>query len=802
MIMNIRNRTKSILAVLLAAIAVLAVTTAAHAGPESDLLSAISALKGHVDGSTPLSDSQIANHKATVDSNKALFGTSVNVMTAAFDLVETYDAIMGPLWVMGSQMDSQWDRREVTDDIHWTIYHVMQYIMDYTYTNGNLASYETLLGGFKFGSADNFPGHVDPPVDPEVTHTATINASFPNTFGHETMHETDRPARKPTGTYLAPGTVATVTVPASLVNNGYQILVGAHSLDLSNRPFVRRLDRSSLLYDVTSTEMKISSPLGGGIYIEVPYLASAGVVDIQIKNMVRSPYYSYNTVTGHITTLKQWQTTERNHQAPWADFQSEKFIMQVPTSWIYALDDPVTLMADWDKAMDACNDLMGYPHIRGKEPSYDQVDVIIDAGAYSPGYPTVNNTYDPHATYNGYSSNYLVRGPQYAPSMHFHEIGHSYLFVKFPGEVESVVNLLHVPVWHQKFGYDLDYAFAASRGHQNNPHRTLDNTAVCWMMCQNFKNRVSMEQLEKQYQLKGHAKFVDTARLFGWEACNAFWYSINVDYENGIEWSRHDSDIDDLLLRWCEEAGVDLRPLFHFWGTPPVNASSLEAEIEAANLPASNKIYDTLVKYKSFIPSDNATYQDFAFNWWEHPPSSGGSMTEQEHALLWDTYDTAYADIIRNNVQYIIDLYFPDGRPLVDIGEDMITWSGKAVQMNPSFNGGFSATSFAWTAEPVTGVAFTPNANVESPTVTVTKATANPSVVTIMLDVDGPDGPEEDTMTLDVYDTACKAAIGKGLSANHPTDIDGNCITDFRDFAILSVTWLDNDTLTGAIIKP
>ena len=97
---------------------------------------------------------------------------------------------------------------------------------------------------------------------------------------------------------------------------------------------------------------------------------------------------------------------------------------------------------------------------------------------------------------------------------------------------------------------------------------------------------------------------------------------------------------------------------------------------------------------------------------------------------------------------------------------------------------------------------FTPSANIESPTVTITKATANPSVVTITLDVDGPDGPEEDNMTLDVYDTACKAAIGMGLSADNPTDIDGNCITDLRDYAILAVAWLENVKLTGPIIKP
>jgi hypothetical protein len=38
-------------------------------------------------------------------------------------------------------------------------------------------------------------------------------------------------------------------------------------------------------------------------------------------------------------------------------------------------------------------------------------------------------------------------------------------------------------------------------------------------------------------------------------------------------------------------------------------------------------------------------------------------MTEKDHAMLWDAYNEAYAILIRNNVQDIIDLYFPQGRP-------------------------------------------------------------------------------------------------------------------------------------------
>jgi hypothetical protein len=443
-----------------------------------------------------------------------------------------------------------------------------------------------------------------------------------------------------------------------MVGRGYQVRVGCHSWDYSAKPFIKRLDRVSRVYDIVSTDTLIASPLGGGIYIEVPaYVSNVGIVTVRIRNAVRSPYFSAKSF--HQTTLAEWQDTQRHYPAPWADFQSEKFMMQVPTSWIYALGDPVKLMADWDLAADICNELMGFPHDRGKETMYEQVDVLIRSGAYAPGYPTVNNTYTPGGSYGGYASSYLVRGPQNAPDYQFHELGHGYLFPKFPGEVESVVNLLHVPVWNRGFGYSLDEAFRKSRSGYP-AYATLNTTAIAWMMCDNFLNGVAMTQVEKQYQLKGHAKFVEIARLFGWEKLHAHYDSFNVDYENSATIA---TDVDSLLLRLSGNVGVDIRPLFHFWGVPPINNTTLGAAIASAKLPASAAIYDTLVHYKALIPPDRTAFQTFASNWWGRQPLLTGYTEENNHARRWDTYDAAASAATANRAQQIINLYFPNGRP-------------------------------------------------------------------------------------------------------------------------------------------
>ncbi len=808
--MTIRNKTATVLTCTAAAIAILGLAVTAADAEETYLLVALTALKNHIQGTALLNADQIETHKLTIDANKDLFGANNTIISACFDLVETYDNTTGygPLWIARGDFR----RSDVVNDIHWTIYNVMQYIMDETYTEENILRYEDLFDGFKFESSSYFPGAVEPPENPSQTHTVNINASYPKTFGHETMYTTS-PARKPTGAYLAPGMIATVTVPSSIVRKHYAVRVGAHSWDNSNRPNVKRLDRSSLVYSINSTHIKVASPLGGGIYIDVPYLADAGIVEVQVQNAVRSPFFSAKSF--HRTSLSQWQNIERKHPAPWADLQSEKFMMNIPTSWIYNFDDPVTLMDDWDKAMDAINDLMGYPHDRGKETMYPQIDLQFRASVYAPGYPSVNEKYSPTRDYGGDYGHHLLKGPQKAPDYLFHEEGHAYLFVKFPGEMESTVNLLHVPVWHRKFGYDLDTAFRKSRG-SNNKYQTLDNTAVTWMTVFNFSPRqVPMADAEKAYQLKGHAKFVDIARLFGWDSVNAFWYSINEDYENGITWSKHGSNINDLILRWCRGPGVDLRPLFHFWGTHPSNAEALKTAVVAQKLPASAEIYDALLRYRSLVPEDNKAFQDFALNWWGHKPSINGYWTEREHArqwdneLLWDPpevpngeiYDQSSCARIKAVVDGLIDMYFPGGRPSTDAGIDMITWSGQPVQLDPNVLAhGAPTLAYAWTADPADGVVFS-NPAALAPTVTITKPTENPSLVKVKLTVTGGLNPVEgDTVTIYVYDDACKAAIGGG-AAIHPTDLDRNCITDLADFALMAAKWLNNTGLTEPVLK-
>lgn len=641
--------------------ATLLLTSYSALATESDLLAAFSALQGHIDGSATLSASQIQANKLIIDANRSIFGDTANAISSSFNLVQSYESQYGPMWSAGSPTQNGYSRRDASDgDIHWAMFHTMQYIVDDTYNPTNIATQQSLLDGYKFGSADVVPGPVTAPTDPNQTYTVSIDASFLNTFGRNTMHwaEPDRNARNATGKYLAPGSIGTVTVPQELVNAGYKIRVGGQSWDFSNKNPVDRLDRSSLVYDIDSTTMKIASPLGGNIYIETPFEADAGVVDIEFKNVIHAPFFSMQD--HNATTQADWQNTERNHYAPWTDLQTEKFMLTVPTGWVFAMDDPQSVLEDWDKAMDITNRLMGFDENRGKVTLYEAVDVRIRAGAYAPGYPTVNTTYDPLRNqdasgwntagnaYNGTTGNHLLNGPHITGShVLFHEIGHAYLFPKLPGETEAIVNLLHVPVFHEGFGYDLDTAFRGSRGFSD-PYMTLDTTAINWMTSFNFFYfKQPMAKLEKQYQLKGHAKFVEVARQFGWDAIGDYYRSYNeIDDQNG---GRYNTGIDGHLLALSQAVGEDITPLFHFWGVHPESTDTLQSDLEAAGVIKSRKIYDLLKHYKTLVPEDNDAFRVHASQWWESAsrfrssydgtPNIDGYWTEHEHARQWDATD-------------------------------------------------------------------------------------------------------------------------------------------------------------------
>ena len=160
--------------------------------------------------------------------------------------------------------------------------------------------------------------------------------------------------------------------------------------DTSMKDELMRLDRIGLSYTISRAETVVTSPLGGGLYILVPYLSNLGVQTISISGgVIPSPLYRFNFFDQ--MTNADWQIS-RARSAPWADFETSKVLLSVPTSWIYAMDDARGLAHHYETCMDGATEFVGVPPwLEHRHVLFLGVDMHIRWTSYSMGYPQVSS---------------------------------------------------------------------------------------------------------------------------------------------------------------------------------------------------------------------------------------------------------------------------------------------------------------------------------------------------------------------------------------------------------------------------
>jgi Peptidase M60, enhancin and enhancin-like/N-terminal domain of M60-like peptidases len=633
---------------------------------------AVGKIKQHLQGSITLTAAEINQQAGLMASSMLTVIDSEAGLADALAILDLYEKKEGVLFIAAKTKGGFQNRPGSADgfELARAVFALQQGIFDHAFTPTTFAKYKQLLSSKKFNTSDFYPGKVKVAADASKTYTARINASMPKYVGLRSAWST-MPALRPTGYYLAAGDVATVTVPASMVGKGFTIRVGAHKQDKNGSNPVRRFFRISKTYPITSASTEVANPFGGGIYINTPYLADAGLVDVQIKNAVPAPFFS--ATTHNKTTLADWLATQRNNPAPWADFESDKFMMQVPTSFIYNYADPVALMQDWDNRLDTVSRLTGRPLVRNNTILYIQPDTDIMFSGYGIGYPAINNAYDPNAATDGNNKSwFLTPGVNSFWDTEFHELGHAELFGNFPGEGEAAVNVLAAAVYNKNYGLNIDTAFGKS--FFNQPHITREQAALNWMVTPNFRDGKAMDisnttKDEVRYQHRGWAKYVEIADLFTWGALERFNAEENRVADLAVPPASDGlSGVDSRIFRMSKEAGVDLTPLIHFWGVQPVDAVKLKAQMTAANLKPSALIYDRLVKYQSIIPMDNAAFKTHAAVFLNKPASAITAGESPDYAEGWyfvwlPKYAQAEGQAAQAAMTAILTKYFPSGRP-------------------------------------------------------------------------------------------------------------------------------------------
>jgi Peptidase M60, enhancin and enhancin-like/N-terminal domain of M60-like peptidases/Secretion system C-terminal sorting domain len=640
---------------------------ASSEGSLVSLEAAFQQLKGQITGVLQLSGQQLNNLSDSIQQNIFSVADTGSMVAMALDIIDCYETLKGPIFFNASTQNGFPNNFDALDgkELARAVFVVQQGVFDHVYTPVNISKYIDLLANRKFKTADYFPGICPNPIDSSTTYTAKIKASLPPEYGKGTAFS-DAPARRPTGYYLAPGKVGTVKVPPGLVNKGFRILVGAHTVNRGSAGQVGRFFRVTNTFPIEDTITQIINPFGGGIYVVVPYLATEGIADIQLTNVVPAPFFSAQSAS--TTSLQEWQTTQRSNPAPWADFASDKYMMQVPTKWIYNYSDPVTLMQDWNNRMDVVAKLLGQPLTPNNIQLYLQVDVGIQYnGFYGIGNPQVNNTYSPSQVENGNKNHWLIRPGVGFWETEFHEMGHAQLFSKFPGETEAAVNVPAAALYNRLYGMGIDSALGKSFG--NHPYITRDQAALNWMVTPNFRAGNPMDisnttKDEVRYQQRGYAKYIEMAALFGWEVIDSFHKKEQLDFINQAPGDGL-TEVDSRILRFSKTTGADMRPLVHFWGVHPKNQAVLKSAIDAAGLQPSKLVCERLTHYKSIIPLNNAQFQAHANAFFGGSVPAGG---HPDYGSGWyniwlPQYNETHGALAQQSMQAIIDLYFPGGCP-------------------------------------------------------------------------------------------------------------------------------------------
>ena len=588
--------------------------------PDAAVFSAaLTSLKSHMEGSQTLSSAQLQVLNERLKQTMHAVTQNKDTLTLAFSVIAAYEKMRGGPFFANIATKGGFSNEYYGDtktDIDRAVLNIQQSIHDSAFEASTFAKYKDVLTGKKFGSSDWFPGKVKVAANPNTVYSAKINATMVADVDTRTAFSSiGAVARRPTGYYLAAGDVAKVTVPQSMVNKKFMIQVGANAADKYIKSTIARPFRVTTKFPIVSTVTEIANPNGGGIYIDVPYLADAGSnVTITIQNAVPAPFFSATTLNN--VTLQQWQDVQRKNPAPWADFMSDKFMMTLPTKWIENYADPVALMKDWDDRMDVVSDLLGRNRVRNNQILYLTVDTSLLSDAFGIGYPSGNNTYNPGDTNDG-SKNWYLRPDKDFSEVEFHELGHAELFGGFPGEGEASNNILSIAVSNKLYGVDIDRGLSKS---MNNTAQLIgrDQAALNWMTTPNFRAGKAMditnsEKNEVRYQQRGYAKYAEIAALFGWDKLGKFHLEENRVFRKEVVAAGVNlGEVDSRILRMSIAAGVDLTPLIHFWGVQPADSAKLSAAITAAGLRPSRAIYDRLKVYQGMIPTDNAMFKKHA----------------------------------------------------------------------------------------------------------------------------------------------------------------------------------------------
>jgi hypothetical protein len=211
---------------------------------------------------------------------------------------------------------------------------------------------------------------------------------------------------------------------------------------------------------------------------------------------------------------------------------------------------------------------------------------------------------------------------------------------------------------------------------------TLDQAAFDWMITHNFRRNANMgcDPVEPpgacdelQYQHRGHAKYIEMAKHYGWSSIhgmNKVFY--DQDVINPGVWDDIFKNPDEMIAAASNAQGVNLSPLFHFWGLAPSPQLAMQLDTTYGPDPQLCKM---LKHYKTIVPTSVSDVEKFYFD--VHSPN--GSTINGRFAIYVDEFESKhYYDSMQAQIDFLIDTYGVCETVLADC-DDVLTDKGDAT---------------------------------------------------------------------------------------------------------------------------
>jgi Peptidase M60, enhancin and enhancin-like/N-terminal domain of M60-like peptidases len=361
-----------------------------------------------------------------------------------------------------------------------------------------------------------------------------------------------------TGLYAAPGELIEVAAPEAAQKGGLAVRIGCHTDGLWHLDAWKRAPEITREFAIGTPVTKAANPFGGPVYVVIPSGCRLGTIEVGIRGAVEAPHF----VLGR-TDPTSWRAEIRNRPAPWAELESSKVVLSVPSSVARSLDNPSDLMDWWVDVLDSCAELAGWPLERERPERY-VCDLQISAGYMHSGYPIMTLLDVAPLVVD------LAKLQTQGTWGHFHEMGHNHQSGDwtFDGTGEVTENLFSM--------YCFDRCCSIRRG----GHPAIAPEAITKTMDAYFAKGTDFGAW-KANPFLGLIMYIQLQEAFGWEA----YRKVFAEYRALPDPERPKSDDekrDQWMVRFSRNVGRNLGPFFQAWGVP----TSEQARASVADLPA------------------------------------------------------------------------------------------------------------------------------------------------------------------------------------------------------------------------